>query len=238
MKRQLVITDLTRMQGDKVCVFGVDQDGNGVRPDIGPAGMRESDLVDKSGRRVVRPFSRVEFDLVRPVPKPPHTEDWVINPRYAPRLVRTLSHDEGRELLERLLDASVASIFGADVHRRQYVDEGEGSRSMGTVKAREVIAVKYSPTKYDRYDYRMQFSDAVGDVYDLPITDLAFRDYCDSERLRGHGEGAISYELTRRLSQSRVFIRVGLTRPFAKMFNRCYLQVCAVHAYPGYLQDQ
>jgi len=237
MKRRLVITDLTRMSGDRVCIFGVDKDGNGVRPDIGREGFRECDLVDKNGRRVIRPFALVEFDLVRPIRRPPHTEDWEINPHYEPRLVSTLSNEEGRELLERLLDASVGTIFGADIHRRQYIDEGEGSRSMGMVEAKEIIAVKYSPSEYGRYDYRMEFSDAVGDVYDLPITDLAFRECCDSERLRGHGARAVSYELRRRLSQSSVFVRVGLTRPFAKMFNRCYLQVCAIHAYPGYLHD-
>ncbi|MFU8795988.1 MAG: dual OB domain-containing protein [Dehalococcoidia bacterium] len=238
MRRHLVITDLTRMKGDRVCIFGVDQDGNGVRPDVGPTGIRESHLLDKSGRRVVKPFAVVELDIVRPTPKPPHTEDWEINSHYAPRLVRTLSHEEGRALLVRLLDASVDSIFGADIHGRQYVDEGQGNRSMGTVKASEILAVKQFSTEEGRSDYRMKFSDASGETYDLPITDLVFREYCDSQIREGYAPGITNRELKRRLSQSCVFVRVGLTRPFARMFNRCYLQVCAIHAYPGYVQDQ
>jgi hypothetical protein len=50
MKKQLIITDLTRMQGDRVCIFGVDEDGNGIRPDIPPTGIREKYLLDKRGQ--------------------------------------------------------------------------------------------------------------------------------------------------------------------------------------------
>jgi len=238
MMKRLTITDLTRMKGDRVCIFGVDEEGNGVRPDIGSAGVREHHLLDKNGRRIVAPFAVVEFDLVRLASKPPHTEDWEINPRYLPRLVRSLSEGEQKELLTKLLDPSIRSIFGAEIHSRQYLDEGEGKRSLGTVMAKEVLAVKYSLTRFERYDYRMKFSDASGEVYDLPITDLAFRDYCGSQRLQGYATDVISHELKRRLSGSRVFVRVGLARPFEKMSNRCYLQVCAIHAYPTYAQHR
>lgn len=234
MRKRLTITDLTRMKGDRVCIFGVDEEGNGVRPDIGSAGIREHHLLDKNGRRIVAPFAVVEFDLVRPVSKPPHTEDREMNPRHLPRLVRRLSVGEQKALLTNLLDRSVSDIFGAEIHVSQYVNEGEGRRSLGTVMASEVIDIKYSLTKHERYDYRMKFSDATGEVYDLPITDLAFRDYCGGQRLQGHATDVISHELKCRLSESRVFVRVGLARPFAKMYNRCYLQVSGVYAFPDY----
>jgi len=236
MKRQLTITDLTRMKGDRVCIFGVDQHGTGIRPDIYPAGIREYDLMDKGGRRIVTPFAVVEFDMVRPVPKPPHTEDWEVNLRQAPRLIRRLSEEEGRTLLTKILDGSVRSIFGADVYGNQYINEGEGLRSLGTVRAKAVLSVNYSSTQYERYDYRLRFADATGEVYDLPITDLALREYCDSRRIVGYATDVIGAELKRSLNQSEVLIRVGLARPFAKMHNRCYLQVCAIHAFPGYAQ--
>ncbi len=238
MRKQLTITDLSRMKGDKVCIFGVDEEGNGLRPDIGPAGIREHHLLDKSAKRIVTPFAVVEFDLVRAVSRPPHTEDWEINPRHLPRLVRSLSEGEQKELLTKLLDPSIRSIFGAEIHSSQYVNEGEGRRSLGTVMAKQVLAIKYSLTKHDTYEYRMKFSDGTGEVYDLPITDLAFRDYCGGRRLQGHTTEVISHELRRRLSGSPVFVRVGLTRPFAKMYNRCYLQVSGVYAFPDYAEHR
>jgi len=226
------------MRGDRVCIFGVDQDGNGMRPDIPPTGIREDYLLDKNGRRVITPFAVVEFDFVRPLPKPPHTEDWEVNARYAPRLIGNLSEEEGRTLLGKILDKSVRSIFDADICSKQYINEGEGNRSLGTVRAKEVLSVKYSLKEYERYDYRMKFSDAAGDIYDLPITDLAFREYCDSQRRQGHAVDVTSDKLKRRLSQSDAFIRVGLARPFARMYYRCYLQVCAIHAFPSYAEHR
>lgn len=236
MRKQLVITDLTRMRGDRVCIFGVDEDGNGIRPDIPPRGIREDYLLDKRGRCIIRPFAVIEFDFVRPLPKPPHTEDWEISAHHRPRLIRSLSEEESRILLEKILDKSIKSIFDVDIYNNHYVNEGEGNRSLGTVKAKEILSVRYSLKEEERYDYRMKFSDATGEIYDLPITDLAFREHCDSQRLQGDATDVISVRLKRRLSQSHVFIRVGLARPFARMYNRCYLQVSSIHAFPGYAE--
>jgi hypothetical protein len=236
MKKQLIITDLTRMQGDRVCIFGVDEDGNGIRPDIPPTGIREDYLLDKRGRIIIRPFAVVEFDFIRPKPKSPHTEDWEISAHHRPRLIRNLSEDESTILLEKILDKSVKSIFGADICNNQYINEGEGNRSLGTAKAKEVLSVRYSLKENDKYGYRIRFSDDTEEIYALPITDLAFREYCDSQRVQGHDTDVISVRLQRRLSQSHVFIRVGLTRPFARMYNRCYLQVSGIHAFPDYAE--
>jgi len=236
MKKQLVITDLTRMRGDRVCIFGVDEDGNGMRPDIPPTGIREDYLLDKNGRRIITPFAVIEFDFIRPLSKPPHTEDWEISAHHKPRLIRNLSEEESRILLEKILDKSIKSIFDADIYNNQYINEGEGNRSLGTVRAKEVLSVRYSLKEDDKYDYRIKFSDDTEEIYDLPITDLAFREYCDSQRVQGHTTDVISAKLKRRLSESHVFIRVGLARPFARMYNRCYLQVSGIYAFPGYVE--
>jgi hypothetical protein len=236
MRKQLVITDLTRMRGDRVCIFGIDDDGNGIRPDIPPTGIREDYLLDKRGRCIIRPFAVIEFDFTRPLPKPPHTEDWEISAHHRPRLIRNLSEEESRILLEKILDRSIKSIFDADIHNNQYINEGEGNRSLGTVSAKEVLSVRYSLKEDDKYDYRIRFSDDTEEIYDLPITDLAFREYCDSRRVQGEATDVISATLERRLSQSHVFIRVGLARPFARMYNRCYLQVSGVYAFPDYAE--
>jgi hypothetical protein len=234
MKKRLIITDLSRMKGDRVCIVGVDGNGEVIRPDIPPIGIRENHLLDKSGQQIIRPFAEIEFDFIRPTPKSPHTEDWEINAHYSPRLIRNLSEDESRTFLEKILDRSIRSIFEADIYNNQYINEGEGNRSLGTVKAREVLFVRYSLKEGERYNYRIEFSDATGEIYNLPVTDLAFREYCDSQRVQEQATNAISTKLQRRLSRSDVFLRVGLTRPFAKMFNRCYIQVSGIHTFPDY----
>jgi len=234
MKKRLVITDLSRMRGDRICIFGIDENGNAIRPDIPPSGIREIYLLDKSGQRIIRPFAVIEFDFIRPLSKPPHTEDWEINAHHMPRLIRNLSEEESRVFLEKILDKSIGSIFEADIYNNQYTNEGEGNRSLGTVKAKEILSVRYSFKENERYAYLIKSSDATEEIYDLPVTDLAFREYCDSQRVQGYTTDTISAKLRRRLSQSEVFLRVGLTRPFARMYNRCYLQVSGIHAFPDY----
>lgn len=236
MKKRLVITDLSRMRGNRVCIFGVDENGKGVRPDVPYSGIRENDLMNEKGQLIIKPFAEIEFDFIRPLPKPPHIEDWELNTNYRPRLIRNLSKGESESFLEKILDRSVKDIFGAVIHNNQYINEGEGNKSLGTVKAKEVLSVRYSLKEGERYDYRIKFSDATVEIYDLPVTDLAFRGYCDERRVQGQGTGAISAKLQYRLRQSHVFLRVGLARPFAKMYNRCYLQVSGIHTFPNYRQ--
>ena len=106
---------------------------------------------------------------------------------------------------------------------------------MGTIKAVKVLGVNYSMKEVGKYRYRITFSDMSEEVYNLPVTDCAFRRYCDRLRvLEGRSTSAIGLELQQRLNQREVFLRVGLTRPFAKMHNRCYLQVSGIHAFPDY----
>ena len=234
MKKRLVITDLTRMKGDRVCIFGIDENGNAMRPDIPPTGIRENYLLDKSGQHIIKPFAVIEFDFICPMSKPPHTEDWEISAHHKPRLIRNLSEEECKTFLEKILDGSIRSIFGADIYNNQYINEGEGNRSLGTVKAKEILSVRYSFKENERYDYRIRLLDAAGEIYDLPVTDLAFREYCNGQRLQGCATAVISAKLQRILSRSYVFIRVGLARPFARMYNRCYLQASSIYAFPDY----
>jgi hypothetical protein len=132
--------------------------------------------------------------------------------------------------LKEILDESVKEIFGAVIRDNRYVNPGERERSLGTVKVKEVLFVRYS-MKEDR----LTFSDMSGDIYNMPVTDCAFRKYCDHERIQNQKSmGFIGVELQRSFNQIEVYLRVGLARPFPKMYNRCYLQISGIHAFPDY----
>jgi hypothetical protein len=61
VRKRLVITDLTYMWDDEVCIAGVDRDGNCVRP-VTPSGVNRSQLF-QDGRLVIHPRALVEFEL-------------------------------------------------------------------------------------------------------------------------------------------------------------------------------
>ena len=139
MRKHLVITDVTRMQEGRVCVVGYDQNGNCIRPVLPPPGIQEDTLYSQ-GRPIVFPFAVVEYDLLRPLSDPPHTEDC----RYDPASVRFIKRLDGkhrREILTPTLSQSVAAVFQVPIFSDvgHYVMKGQGSRSLGTVQPQRII---------------------------------------------------------------------------------------------------
>ncbi|MCK4828484.1 HRDC domain-containing protein, partial [bacterium] len=227
--KRLIITDLSRMGGNRVCIFGIDENKQHIRPVLPDSMVNERYLFDKSGKLIIKPFAEIEFGFLHLKPSPPHTEDFEIDTNYEPKLIRNLSENESKMFLEKILDEFVKEIFGATIHGNRYICPEEGERSLGTVKAMEILSVNYSMEESGKYKYRITFSDMSGEIYDLPVTDCAFRKYCDAQRIQvGKDMDSISDELQQRLNDSDVYLRVGLTRVFE---DKHWLQISGVHVF-------
>jgi len=247
VKRAVVITDLTRMKPPRVCVGGYFLDEKTcVRPVIPHEGITEEFLFS-NGALVIKPFAVVEFDFIRHIPDPPHTEDWEIDPDYHRLIREQLLKDEQKEFLKRLVekDQSISMIFGSNLHRDNgtpYVLYGEGERSLGTIRPKDVQYVKYAPNSSGKWDYRITFigHDEGNDAFNLPITDLAYRNYCDHERsVKRVDPKAITLHLKTRFNHMETYFRVGLARRFPNRFpNHCYLQITGIYTFPDYLQGR
>ena len=75
--KTLVITDLTFMSADEVCIAGIDEQLTCVRPVV-PHGIRRRQLFG-SGRLIIFPRAKVAFDLSPAPIAPPHIEDQQFN---------------------------------------------------------------------------------------------------------------------------------------------------------------
>lgn len=241
MKRRIAITDLTRMREGRVCLAGYHRDEHGALRCVRPL-FREGDLTEawlSDGEAVVvRPFAIVELDLRQHWPDSPHTEDWFVDPAH--RVHRgALSADGRRKLLDAILDADVAGIFGAPIHRDPgwYVKATEGHRSLGTIEPRDVAVVHGPKPSGDGWEYRIAFADATGARYRLSVSDLAFRGYIDERR--GH-EASAAHQAAENLTATLrnadcLYLRIGLTRGWGEFRDRRFLQITGVHAFPDYL---
>jgi hypothetical protein len=210
MKTRLLITDVTRMSGDRVCVAAINQSRQNVRPVL-PYGISESWLYQQS-TVVVRPFSIISLDLHQNLPQPPHTEDWSFNPGSL-SFERLLEVNSREKCLTEILDPDVASIFGAEIQTDSgcYLQAGEGSRSLGTIKVQQIE--RFDHSRYDSWDYRLYFRDASSIRYHLKVTDLSLRYYVDALRETQHLDcKEIGQRLTQAFQQSQVFLRIGLAR--------------------------
>ncbi len=234
----MIVTDITRMEGDRVCVGGYLEDGTPVRPVAGRKGPDERWLRSARDAAVV-PFSVVELQVNR-APKrlsAPHTEDRTI-PLNEHRVLRTLSDEERIALLERTLSPSLRAIFGAEIHTDangqwgRYVRTGEGTRSLGTIRADFVQAVGYRhyPERH-RWDYRLRFGDASGEEFQLAVVDLDFRRRLDDMRDGGLPPDAAASATLTALQRQTVYLRIGLARGWERHPDRCYVQITGVYGF-------
>ncbi|PIU90000.1 MAG: hypothetical protein COS63_04245 [Anaerolineae bacterium CG06_land_8_20_14_3_00_57_67] len=236
MKKKLVITDLTRMYRGTVCIAGYDSEHNCFRPTLPPPGIPEQTLV-KDGRAVIFPFALVEFDLLEPTPKPPHTEDYRYNAD-SPCFIRQVQ--DRKTVLGWSLFEDVNALFDQPILTDPgfYVLDCQGPRSIGTILPRGIMKVIYEAGEDSPWDYRLHFVDRSNSFYRLKITDLTWHYYCDSLRGQGREPTEISSELTSVLKSRDVFLRIGLARGWKKFPERCYLQITGIYTLPDYLEGK
>lgn len=226
-KKKIIITDLTRMKYGKFCIFGIDANGNHIRPTISIpyTGMYEENIRDKAKNHVVKPFSMIEWNFIRPHPVNPHTEDYLINPCSNPVLVRNLDNEESQYVLDSILDQNVKSIFGTDIIDNKFTPKNRGQRSIGTVKPDKILGIDF---RYNKF--RLIFSDSDGEKYNLPITDFTFLKFLEKS---GSNPGNFNHQLESYFSDNIPYLRVGLAREF-KNNNVHYLLVTGIYSFPDY----
>lgn len=238
MKRLITITDLTRMKEGRVCFAGYDKNGNCIRPVLPSPGIQESTLY-VGGNLVILPFAVVEFDLLKHLPQPPHTEDYLYNPKSI-RFIKHLDEKRKREILTKTLFENVCAIFEVPVlsDPGHYIINGQGPRSLGTIQPQRVIKAIPEKSSYGKLRYRLNFIDGQGVSYWLTITDLSWRYYNEHLREEGKSPQQISSALTVTLMKSEVFLRIGLARSWEEYPDKCFLQITGVYTFPDYLKGQ
>lgn len=237
MRQRMVVTDVTRMQSDRVCVGGYLEDGASIRPVCERHGPTEAWLRPSREERVV-PFALIALDVGSPPDLvAPHTEDRLV-PHSGHRVVEMLPDDEAVALLDWSASPGIQDIFGADLHTDgdgswgRYVRSGEGTRSLGTIRAARILGVRYqySPDR-GRWDYRLRFADGAGEQYQLSVVDLGFRRRLDAMRGDGIAPERIAAATLATLQAQAVYLRIGLARGWERHPDRCYVQVTGVYGF-------
>jgi hypothetical protein len=234
----MVVLDVTRMSGEKVCVGGYLEEGDPIRP-VGFFHGLDQSWLQPSPENTVVPFSVLDL-FVGGKPEDavaPHTEDRLVPP-HGHVIVDKLPEADCREWLEWRQATGVAETFGTEIYADQpgswgrYVLRGRGTRSLGTVQATDIeeILFQYRPER-SRWEYRLRFRDGVGKVYQLAVVDLAFRRQLDALRDSGLAPQDAAAAMRDGLRGQRVYLRVGLARGWDRHPDRCYLQLTGVYGF-------
>lgn len=240
MRQTIVITDLTQMpEGDQVCVVGINEKGECIRP-VCKGGFQKKYLY--AGKNVViRPRARIGFDLTDAKIEPPHIEDRAFNPSFI--INHGLCGDADWEnILRNSSYARVEDIYNGFLQDGNWVKPGSATRSIATLSKASIANVQV-PEWEGKLRYRLSFRDITGNLFDCPVSDLAFRELIYKKVKRNnHPRLDVSRELTNILkSVERIYLRLGLAQPFKRSTGdepRCYLQVTGVHTFPDYLQGK
>lgn len=253
-RKQFVVTDLTRMDWQDVCLAGIDTDGS--------LGCIRPELTSGSGRRALHPderwlmsgigqpvrlFSVVTVDTFGNRPTPPHVEDWEVSGK-SPKVEPALDPPARRTLLESLQQKSIDELFGAPVswnlrndglRSGGSVEPGSGSASLGTLRV-DLLGIQVDRAPSGELRYRAYFRDEVGTYNRLSVSDLSFRLWADHLRRSNGGMVERVNQILREVFPPNLnaWLRIGLARP--KQFEShskpaCYLQVTGVHTLPDYL---
>ncbi len=238
MEHEFIITDLTQMQGERVCVAGVDHKNQQIRIDLPPPGIFQQHLY-LHDQQIIRPRAVVNLSVhTAPDRIAPHVEDFDWDRHGANQVLRIATEASWRQVLEKTTFPSVEAIFETTLHHKKNITPGTGVRSLGTIKPQTIDWVDYrvlQTPEGEKHGYRIRFTDATGTRYpEITITDLTFRYYVHAlERKRR--EDGVRTVIAKKLKNSEVWLRLGLTRPWQ---GWCWLQVNGIYTFPDYLDGQ
>lgn len=225
--RQFIVTDISHIGYGNVFINGIDSKIHYIRPFIPKQGISEDILKDTNGEYFIKPFSIVELDFIRPCPKNPHTENYIINPCFKPILKRNLQNNEIKFLLETIDDGYITKIFGTNIVKGNSTYKNEGCRSVGTVKIKNIQEIKYK--KENMQPFRINFSDYQKTYYDIPITDLAYQKFYENNINDGINPNKLNKELKYFLNNNQLYFQIGLG---PESFNIHYLYIMGIYSFP------
>jgi hypothetical protein len=224
--------------GNEVCVVGIDEAGNCIRPCC-DGGFIKDYLYDAKRRLVIRPGAKVEFDLHPITYHAPHIEDM----GFDPDLITgkgLCNNKEWESLLQRSSYTSVDSIYEGHLQYNKWVMPGAKTRSIATLSGATIIDVELTEHSIKP---RLTFQDSTGCIFNRPASDLALWNRCFNEvRSKNRTQTRVSKELLDLLKGTdRLYLRLGLARPWPQSEStekRCYLQVTGVYTFPDYLEGK
>jgi hypothetical protein len=214
-RKQIIITGITRMHSGYICVSGIDPTTwNFIRP-VFPSGL-ERDFLMEGRTQVINHFNliEIEFKDYRPC-HIYHTEDWIINENFAPKLIRHLTNQEIINVVNRM---SVTNLN---------VAIGMQNKSLFIIKVRSIGRIWHE--QWESFKVRMDFIDWDGNLYSrIPVTDLltlAFVRYQINS-----GNDNYSNQIIKNFNNNtNRYIRIGLTREWQGQY---WKQVTALITIP------
>lgn len=233
-RKTLIITDVTAMSGRSVCIAGYDLSSLCIRPVLFKAQIKKEHLF-KDTTLAIYPSAKVSFEFLQKYPQPPHTEDYIFDKESIEFEGKT-TVKEWKEVLKCSAHQTFEELFPSLEGR--CVPPGATGPSLGTLVPSKTPIVHCDDYNPNRPRPRMDITDNTGiSIEWIPVNDLAFWSLFMTAVSKAKGNCRKACEmLNEALIEKKIYIRLGLTRAFAKPSEPdkklCWLQVNGIHTFP------
>ncbi len=228
VEKELTILAVTKMHGG-VCTAGIDKNGRWVRPvrAFVEHGQTHEVITDycllpldffHGGASHLVNLGVTRFWLAAAAPQRPHTEDWTLDLKHKPQLMRKLSREEQAAFLTTHAEASLSVL------------EPDGHRSLGLFRP-ERFSFAFGLNKTgDDVTVRASFVIGGQEVQDAGCTDLRLRAL--GRKLLEKSKGAccaLTDQDFQRHGKEATYLAVGLSRLYR---GKHWLILVGVHSLP------
>lgn len=229
IKMDVVILAVTKMQGDRVCIAGIDENNQWVRPvKEYPNHSETSDIFNKMTNQIIyEVFNIVDIPLIKKESETPHSEDYVLDVNKDPKVIGTISPQERESFLVKHCENTFLKGSSEPINKLL-----EGSnRSLILVGPVNIHYIVLEKDKTPRIKFEI-----AGDYQSertVPCTDLKFR-ALGKRILKDTNSQRIvlnSIQLADRIGTDKIFLGLGLTRKYHGEFHT---MVIGVYTIPDY----
>jgi hypothetical protein len=137
-KKTLIITDVTAMSGDNVCIAGYDASLICIRPVFAKSQIKKSHLF-QDHKLIIYPSAKVSFDFSSKNPHPPHSEDYIFREGSIEYEGQT-PMKEWKKVLQETAQTSFEELFPRMESR--YVPPDDPGPSIGTMHVQTLPLLK------------------------------------------------------------------------------------------------
>ena len=221
-RKRIIITGMTRMNRGHICISGIDMDTlRFIRP-VYSSGLQRNFIINGSGQQM-KHFSIVEIEFKKYSPSHEyHTEDWLINEKFAPRYISQLNNEQIITLINKI---SIKNLNQAI---------SEKISSLFIVKAHQILQLSHEYS-FGKFKVRVTFEDSSHHIhFNIPATDLLLlsmvRYYVEVQRKDYEKEIITQFN-----NNPFRYIRIGLTREFR---GQHWKQVTALITIPDLFRNR
>jgi len=180
------------------------------------------------------------FDFYKVPVEPPHIEDLGFDPKSI--VYKGLCTDsEWEKVLRDSSFSTVDAIYDGLLKERRWIEADVSPRSLGTVSKIQIETIEFEPLRIPgHYKPRLTFRDSIGLISGIPVSDLSFRTFADSEIRRLGSTSVASVQILKILrNANRLYLRIGLPGKWVLPHRTaCWTQVTGIHTFPDYLKGK